>query len=99
LDIRQNLDHAGVALDQHAACGACQARRVAMAYRGALAARRFQDGKTLALEPLGGLTRALVPDLARIVLLEAGTGVDDQKRTNALRMCTIEGKRHIAAER
>src|SRR4051794_8604579 len=70
-----------------------------MAHARSLAARRFQYLESLALETIAGLQRALVPGLARIVLLEAGTGVDDQERARPLRMCAIERQRHVAAER
>src|SRR6266550_1384610 len=76
-----------------------ESRRIAMTHYRALAARRFQNRKPLALKALGGVARALVPGLARIVLLEAGAGVDDQERGHPRRMGAIKGKRHVAAKR
>ena len=94
-----DLDHAGIALGQHAARGARQPRRVAMGDAGAFAAGGFQNLQSLALEAVAGVMRALVPGLARIVLLEAGAGVDDQQRADALGMGAIERQRHVAAQR
>ena len=37
--------------------------------------------------------------LARVVLLEARAGVDDQQRAHPLGMPAVEGERHVAAER
>src|SRR5207253_11329263 len=66
---------------------------------GALPAGRFQNLQPLALEAVAGVMRALVPDLARMVLLEAGAGVDDQERADAIRMGAVERQRHVAAKR
>src|ERR1700757_3669576 len=64
-----------------------------------LAASRSEHGKAHSLEAFSGLVGPLVPRLARVVLLEAGTGVDDEERGNASWMCAIEGKRHVATQR
>jgi hypothetical protein len=66
---------------------------------GALPAARFQNLQALALEAVAGVMRALVPDLAGLVLLEAGAGVDDQERADAVRMGAVERQRHVAAKR
>jgi hypothetical protein len=42
-DARQGFDHAGIALGQHAARGARQARSIAMADRGAFPAQGLQN--------------------------------------------------------
>ena len=99
LDLGQHLDHPGIALGQHAARGAGEARRVAMAHRRAFAAGGFQHIEAFALEAVGGVARALVPGLAGVVLLEAGPGVDDQQRADAFGMRAIKCQRHVAAER
>ncbi|MHC2623325.1 hypothetical protein ACVIW2_005357 [Bradyrhizobium huanghuaihaiense] len=99
LDIREQFDHARIALGQHAACSKRQTLGVAMTGRGAFARRLLQHVEAFAVEPVGGGERPCVPGLARIILLEAGAGVDDQQRASALRIGAIEGERHVAAER
>ena len=99
LDLGQHLDHLRIALGQHAARGAGEARRVAVAHRRAFAAGGFQHIEALAVEAIGGGARTLVPDLAGVVLLEAGPGIDDEQRADAFGMRAIKCQRHVSAER
>ena len=99
LDAGQGLHHAGVALGQHAARGPRQAGCVAMADAGALGAHLLQHAKAFAVETLARLVGALVPGIARIVLLEAGAGVDDQECAHPLGMAAVKRQRHVVAER
>ena len=46
----------------------------------------------------GALVGGLVPLEPRLVLLEAGTGVDDQQSTRPFWMAAIKRQRHVAAE-
>ena len=51
------------------------------------------------LEAVAGLMSAFIPGRAGVVFLEAGAGIDDQQRADALRMYAIKRQRHVAAER
>ena len=98
LDAVERLDHPVVLLRQHAARRAGEAGRVAMAGQPHLVGA-VERRQTARVEVGGALVRRLVPLRPRLVLLEAGAGVEQHQRAHPLGMAGMEGERHVAAER
>ena len=70
-----------------------------MADDRAFAAAGVEGLETIALKTCGSIEGALVPSLARLVLLEARARIDDEKRGYPLGVGTIKGEGHVSAER
>ncbi len=52
-----------------------------------------------AAQSVAGLARRLVPPLARLVLAEAGPGVEQHQGAHAVGVGDVEGQRHVAPQR
>ena len=70
-----------------------------MAAGGALRTRLLKRGEAFTLEPRRGGFGGLVPAGTCFIAFEAGAGVDDQQRLDPFGVCTVKGKRHVAAQR
>ena len=90
--------HQVVALRQHAARRAGQARRIAvLAHPDFIAgAERCQPSRIQIIRPLA---RPLVPGFASLGVTEAGTGVEDHQRPRHRGVRLVERQRHVAAQR
>src|SRR5690242_868491 len=99
LDVGKGLDHARILLREHAATGTREPLGIAMLRGGTFGARIAEKAQAFLFIALGRAQRRLVPAFARLVILVAGTGVDDQERAHALGVARMKRQRHVAAER